>query len=430
MAETKLGVTKPRNTQLKAVDDALLEYGKARNEKNLWKLKNAFEDWKRQEGINWEKSERNRTRIITKLNQELSKAPLDYRTYQVTHFSFEELRSLQYVATERKKVLANLFKDKTVTFKLAKVKEHIVTAGRKVEDTSKQAGTYIKSKVKGIPVKSGRPTSDIIKEKMGHMVKSFFGVGGLEDLGLLAEFIIKIVEKCSVTVAPVVGIIKDGYDVFVDWAKVGATLYEEYGIHNREYAIDTGAPSAAFGGLVKCLQEEEKKEAVSAARATSAFALKTGLLFADGGAISGPVVGVANALAEISHQLYLLATEWRATQAVNRALTAGELDIRLFKTYPLMGCYLLVCGTLSDLIPIESFGTPGWMDYIENMKKHAFDEIYLSATKLIDSSPWEIIGMPKRPKGTTGGIFSDVKKIWSTTGPLTDLRELGSLGKK
>jgi hypothetical protein len=262
------------------------------------------------------------------------------------------------------------------------------------------------------------------------MVKSFFGVGGLEDLGLLAEFIIKIVEKCSVTVAPVVGIIKDGYDVFVDWAKVGATLYEEYGIHNREYAIDTGAPSAAFGGLVKCLQEEEKKEAVSAARATSAFALKTGLLFADGGAISGPVVGVANALAEISHQLYLLATEWRATQAVNRALTAGELDIRLFKTYPLMGCYLLVCGTLSDLIPIESFGTPGWMDYIENMKKHAFDEIYLSATKLIDSSPWEIIGMPKRPKGTTGGIFSDVKKIWSTTGPLTDLRELGSLGKK
>ena len=91
--------------------------------------------------------------------------------------------------------------------------------------------------------------------------------------------------------------------------------------------------------------------------------------FVDGGAISGPVVGTVNALADFSHKMYLLGTEWKSTQAINLALTAGELDIRLFRAYPLMGCYLLISATLSDLIPIESFGTPGWMDYIESMKE-------------------------------------------------------------
>jgi hypothetical protein len=64
-----------------------------------------------------------------------------------------------------------------------------------------------------------------------------------------------------------------------------------------------------------------------------------------------------------------LGIEWKATKAINKALDAGELDIRLFRTYPLMGCYLLVSATLSDLIPVDSFGTPGWMDYIENLKQ-------------------------------------------------------------
>ncbi len=97
--------------------------------------------------------------------------------------------------------------------------------------------------------------------------------------------------------------------------------------------------------------------------------VKTGLAFLDGGTISGPVVGAVSALADFAHTLYLLGMEYRASKAVNRSLAEGNLDIRLFKTYPLMGCYMLCSATLSDLIPIDSFGTPGWMDYIEHQHK-------------------------------------------------------------
>jgi hypothetical protein len=248
------------------------------------------------------------------------------------------------------------------------------------------------------------------------MAKSLFAVDTLESLGGLASFVIAIVEKCSVSITPVVGHIKDGYDLFVGWTKAGVALHQQHSISECHYVIETGAPAVAFAGLKTCLANEMKNEVAGASIATTSFALKTGLAFTDGGAVSGPVVGAANALASLSLQLYWLATEWRATVGINKALTAGELDLRLFRTYPLMGCYLLTSATFSDLIPIDSFGTPGWMDYVESLKKRKFDGIYEAAGDLIDQSPWQIEGLPKRPSKSSGaqfGMFSIAKDTGS-----------------
>lgn len=429
MKDTSLNILKPRSSQLKAVDEAIRRYEGTRSEKDLWGIKNAFEDWKRYKGPAWERSERNTRRALTLLNLELQKVA-DARTYQITHFSPAELMALAHVAKERKQVLKNLFQGRNVNLKAARLKEQFIEAGQKVKETSGKAASFLSTqKQPQTPKPMGRPASDVVREKLMDMAKTYFGVPGLELLGDLSGVIIKILGECALSVPPVVGHIKDGYDLFTGWAKVGADLYQEYNISERRYAIDTGIPSAAFGALKDCLRDETKNEAISATRATTAFALKTGLAFADGGAISGPVVGAASALADFSHKLYLLGTEWRATVAINRSLTAGDLDIRLFKTYPLMGCYMMVSATLSDLIPVDSFGTPGWMDYIERMKKNQFDEIYGAATDLIEKSPWEIMGLAKRPKGSSGGIFSEAKRIFSTGSPLSDLGDLRNVGK-
>jgi hypothetical protein len=76
----------------------------------------------------------------------------------------------------------------------------------------------------------------------------------------------------------------------------------------------------------------------------------------------------------------------------------------------------MTSATFSDLIPIECFGTPGWMDYVENLKKRKFDGIYDAATDLIDKSPWEIKGLPKRPVKGAGiqfGMFNAAKDLGS-----------------
>jgi hypothetical protein len=373
---------------------------------------------------------RNGKGTVSRLNGDLDQVA-DYRTFQITHFSMQELMALQHVAKERKKVISQIFQGKEVAFKAAKLKDQLKASGESIQETANKGAAYLKSIGKGSPSPktAGPSASEVVKKKMLEMVKTFFSVEGIEQLGSLAGLITGILEKTALSIPPVVGHVKDGYDLFTEWAKVGSWLYTQYNISERKYAIETGVPTAAFSALQACLKDETKNQAISATRATSSFALKTGLAFVDGGAISGPVVGAVNALADFSHKMYLLGTEWKSTKAINKALTGGELDIRLFKPYPLMGCYLMISATLSDLIPIESFGTPGWMDYIENMKKNAFDDIYDSATGLVEQSPWEIIGLPKRPKGTTGSLFETVKRVFSTASPLGDLKDLKGLGK-
>lgn len=415
LTETKLGAMKPRSPQLKAVDDALQQYERARNENNLFKIKNAFEDWKRSKGPNWKTSERNRGGAVTRLDQELSKVA-DYRTHQLTggRFTIAELQALAFMGKERKKVIANVFKGKEVTFRNSPkaVKEAVKDAAEQVKAKCVDAKNFLQGSGK----KSTLSPAEMAQKKLEEMVKSMFAVDTLASLGSLSGFILDIISKCGVSIAPVVGHIKDGYDLLTGWANAAKALHEQHCISNCSYVIDTGAPAAAFQGVKTCLVNETKNEAASASIATTSFALKTGLAFVDGGAISGPVVGAANAVASLSLQLYWLATEWKATNAINQALAADNLDVTLFRTYPLMGCYLMTSATFSDLIPIECFGTPGWMDYVEGLKKRSFDGIYDAATGLIDKSPWEIKGLPKRPVKGAGlqfGMVSAAKDLGS-----------------
>jgi len=418
LRSTSLNVLKPRSTALKALDDAILKYEQLVNEPNLWRIRNTFEDWKRAKGPTWKMNDRNRTGAITELDIELAKTA-SYTNYQAAKFTPAELQALAFVRQQRGEVIKNVFRDKTVTFKAARLKDRVVDVGGDVKTNASKAVAYIRTK--GKSAEAGPSLKEKIQKKLLDTAKEYFGVQGLEALGTLGGLIISIIEQTALEVTPVVGHIKDGYDLFTGWAKVGSLYIEQHSIAQRGYAIETGVPSAAFDALVKCLKNETRNEAISATNATTSFALKTGLAAVDGGAISGPVVGAASALASLLQTLALLGIEWRATIAVNKELTGGHLDVRLFRTYPLMGCYLLTSATLSDLIPVESFGTPGWMDYIEKMKKGQFDDIHKSAADLIDGSPWEILGLPKRPKKTSLGILQEVKRIWSAASPLADL---------
>ncbi|MCU1291226.1 MAG: hypothetical protein JWP08_76 [Bryobacterales bacterium] len=426
MNETALGITNRRSSTLKAVDAAIQQYDLQKTHQNLFKIKNALEDWKRSKEGAWQSTERNKKLAISRLDEDLSQA--DYRTYQITRFSMQELIALQYVHKERKRVITTVFQGKEVTLKAARLKDVVRSASQDVVETSQKAAAYIQSvgKNKGAQNTGGRPASDIVRQKFLALVQSLFSVDTLDQLGALSGVILDILGKASLSVPPVVGHVKDGYDLFTGWAQAGAKLYEQTGVADRKYVIETGIPASAFAALKQLLVEETRNQVIAASQATASFALKTGLLFADGGAISGPVVGAVNALATLSKQLFLLAVEWRATKAINTALTAGELDVRLFRTYPLMGCYLMISGNTSDLIPIDSFGTPGWMDYIENSKRE-FDEIYDSATRLVEASPWEIIGLPKRKSGTSVSLFGEISRAAGFGSPVSDVVGLKDL---
>lgn len=454
--DTTLGITKPRSKVLQALDAAIDKYNKAKTQDNLWAIKNAFEDWKRSKGPTWDRSDRNKNNVITKLAFQLDQ--LDYRTYQITHMSIEELRALEYMKAERLKVITKLFLNadghaKPVVLKAANLPNALTKARDAVKTKSGEAWQSLQNKVSSKPtapkpfVVTGMGTApgggamgvnlgknqtfkDMIQAKLQEMVQKFFEVDSIALLGPLTQLVLSVVAECAASAAPVIGHIKDGVAVVSDWTEVGLGLYKQNTISRCSYTIELGAPAAAFAALEKLMKDQTEHAAISAGINTTSFAAKTGLLFADGGAISGPVVGAVNALAQIAHTLYLLGMEYRATKDANAALAAGHLDITLFETYPLMGCYLLNCATLSDIIPITCFATPGWKDYIVQMKKGAIDNILKESVALIDKSPWEIKDMPKRPGGSSGGLVSEGQRLKGYASPLSGLAGLASIGKK
>jgi hypothetical protein len=136
------------------------------------RIKNSFEDWRRSKDAGWESSERNKRLAINKLTDALGKA--DYRAFQITQFSMQELVALQHVNNERKRVIKNLFQGKEVTLKAAHLQE---------------------------------------------LIKTLFSVDTLDQLGSLAGTITSILAKAAVSVPPVVGQVKDGYDLFTGGGK-------------------------------------------------------------------------------------------------------------------------------------------------------------------------------------------------------------------
>ncbi|MBI5721385.1 MAG: hypothetical protein HZC37_27250 [Burkholderiales bacterium] len=391
--ETSRNLFRPRSPELKLVDEAIGQYERSPTPAAMGKIKLTFEAWKRAKGPGWHANERNRSFAMTQLEA-------DMMLVQAVRFTPQELQALAFVAQQRKQAIRALFAGKEVVFKgPTSPRQALQSAVDEVKGKGAEAAQWMRSVGKAPPADGAR----IVRDKLEEMARGIFNVDTLSSLGDLSGFVLGIIAQCGVSVAPVVGHVKDGYDLIVGWGKVGLALHERHGIGRRAYAIDTGAPTAAFNALKRCLADEARMQAGEATIATTSFALKTGLVFADGGAVSGPVVGALKAVAQVSLKLYALAAEREATQRANQILRDGPLDINLFKTYPLLGCYMLTSATLSDLIPIESFGQPAWMDYVETLKKRGYDGIYESAAGLIESSPWEIRGMPKRPvKG--GGI--------------------------
>ncbi len=97
MQDTELSAFQPRGLALKAVDEAILQYQRSGSEPNLWRVRSAFEDWKRFAGPAWQMNERNRKQAMTRLDRELVRSA-NVRAYQATHMTTAESLALAEVA--------------------------------------------------------------------------------------------------------------------------------------------------------------------------------------------------------------------------------------------------------------------------------------------------------------------------------------------
>src|SRR5947207_9339524 len=117
MAETALGIAKPRSSPLKELDAAIESYGRIKTQDNLFKIRNCFEAWKRYKGPGWRTSERNQRQALTNLERELTMAGAAPFQLGGNRFTPQELQALAFIAQERKKAIERLFAGKEVRFR-------------------------------------------------------------------------------------------------------------------------------------------------------------------------------------------------------------------------------------------------------------------------------------------------------------------------
>ena len=220
-------------------------YEGTRSEKELWGIKNAFEDWKRYKGPAWERSERNTRR---------GHHPAEPRAAEGRRFADVPDHALFDGGTDgagarRQGAQAGARRCSGQEGELKavnKVRNNSWRRGQKVKETSaRQAPGWFRaartSRLLRRSPKAGRPRISCARKcsTWPRRISAWPGSScwaiwarGAEDSGGMRG-----------GVPPVVGHIKDGYDLFTGWAKVGADMYQQYNISERHYVIDTGVPS-------------------------------------------------------------------------------------------------------------------------------------------------------------------------------------------
>lgn len=412
IAATALNWKHPRSSRLKRIDKALQEVDKGVTVPKMRELRTAINDWIREKGVNnWKQSKRNTAEngyIVERLRVWAFAPGLP------TPMTKEEAEAYEFMEQARKEVMHRVFTGKHVQLKIMSAVMKGVTAANDVRSIAAnfkkdvgllrgtiQAETHHAPKLaKGArAVKKG---VGVVTNVGPDAVKDFLhgdllDIKNLDHLKLVKDLI--PLDEIVADFIPFVNIVAGAVNVLVKWGKVAKAAHAVYTTENSRYNIEMGDPQKAFDGLMKCLKRDRTSKALQASQATANFAFKTSMTFVDFGAASGPASAAVNTAATLAHKLFLFGREVKEVIKANEILKDEDnLNFKLFEAYPLAGCYMIRCSDLSDIIAMSTiqFGNPGWMDDIEDMKKHYIDPMVKHCDRFIKESLFEIPDMPKR----------------------------------
>ena len=470
MRATALGALQKRSGALKVIDEAIKEYWEKTTPidkaKAFSAIRLALDAWIREKGANWQNSERNKPprRIVSEL----------YRAVHEQTFTARDLAALKWQDEQRRLRIIKIFGGKEIVWQafntskdtqsaLAAAKmaargsaPHTVDAGaireirehhahahqarqdyrpggwsavRNVVNTGSGVGFGIASVVQHGPGQNaherrfGLEGTDHTPGAFNKMMQDLFG-GNASHSNINSHLLHTIGADMGAighTVLPIIGNITSGAKLLAAWGKVALAKYREYETNKHGHVLATGDVEAAFRGLQTLLDRKVTSETVQAGIQTADFATRTAMSFVDFGAASGTLIGVVSAVSKLIHNLYLLGREYSETRAARVLLsTPANLDYTLFETYPLLGCYMLLCSDLSELIAMSAieankggvpFGAMGWMDDVENIKKNHIDPILSRATSLVYKSPFMIPNMPLHRLYAPTGLDAGMQKL-------------------
>src|SRR5580698_1534932 len=402
-ADTELRT--PRSSEMRAVDKAIETYNQSRTPENIGRIRIALSKWAKSKGDAWESSERNKPpkKPITKL--------MDTVLALRSKLPPEEQAAVKWMVEQQQSILYRNFKDA----KLALPGFTAAVEAKAAKDKISAAASAAKS------APASMAKSAVAPEAM-KAVNQLFG-SEIQDVAGLAAWVAK--ETGAVALQPIaqhvadmipfVSLISGGAKVLAQWGSVVWDAYKEVKVYTHRQAIAPGAPEAALAAMRDLLRRETNFAAVKASITSAGFAVNVGLHAAKGaGAVLSPVVGAMQASAQAARAMAYFAMQVREAIIMHKALKdPNELGFETLHRAPLLGCYLLIGASDSELIAMlwDEFGQAGWMDEVTRLLKD-LKPLMDQAADLIQTSPFKLTGVPTR-RSTSLSTFGKVKYLAS-----------------
>jgi hypothetical protein len=407
-----------RSKELQAVDNALKAYENA--EKNSTgsilaekkTLQDALGTWETAKG-DWRSNARNKLKAVEKLHAELG----------MVITGAGGLNSRGELMMDPKEVEAR----KAVA---AAVKENsrVMFAGRKLTPKNSKSVTDIgsvtsamnnfKTAAQGVGSAARGVVQPNLQQQLKSLLSSLFGEAGAAHA---QQALGPVFNQFLVNVTPFVGAISSGANAIVKWGQAAKGLYDKSKLQEGAGSFAPGDPYAAFEAIVRIQQREINANARAAGVYTGAAVAKTAFAVTDFGAVSGPVVGAVESFSILVQTIYLFARDWNEMNDANAAIAAGQIDLKLFGTCPLLGCYLISCSDTSAVInlAVGDYGKSGWKFDVEAMWVKA-QPAYNKAREVVQGSRFEIVEL-RGFKGTK--VDRTTKHLGIPTGKLDGLIE-------
>jgi hypothetical protein len=418
-------LTRKRSDALKALDETL------KPPQDPARIKKALDDWKFEQsrlGKDWRESVRNKKGAATNLYRAVN--GLDRR-----NLSREELEAMKYIARMQAMALQKQFEGKELAFKpntLIGLKNDAGTKFQQLQSRASalKAGVDTVRSVHGsaveirkgakLLVQGGKAAaqdaaSSDLKSKIMDLCKDL--CPGMDPNQVFQRLGLGNVEQFSMNLAPFVGAISAGGKAVVGWIKVAKTGWDKHKIAGTRYAFAPKDPEAAFDAILLLLHRELGSNTAKASVATGAFTGKLLGSFADAGAVTGPVIGLLETLAEIFQTIVEYVRDYKEVEKANQLLRLGALNLDLFGVCPILGCYFLVVQDHSTIInfAVGDYGTPNFVFDAERLIKK-IHPVLDRARGFISESRFEIVGF-----ASAKGVVAESWGVKSGLGKLTSL---------
>jgi len=409
-------LTKPRSKELKALDAAIGEFhsssaGMVTRRAAVSAALKAWQAKAKAERGSWAKSERNQKGAVQALDFVLH--------HVVTSWVMDpdHMRAVRAVRAAQVAALRTLFAGKQFQMKLSG-KAHLPS----------QAASALSSVKSGVQkIRSGGATSadftgsvSSATANLRTFLTTLCGGDASQASAIMGKLGVGSIEKVAADIAPFVGLISSGGKCVIGWIGVAKKAWDESKLLATRRSFAPGDPAAAFDAAMRLVHEELNAAKSSAGIATAAFGGKALGTFADGGAISGPVVGILETLANFIQTVFLFAREYRRAQEANEVLRSGDLGLKLFQASPLAGCYYLVVGDTSTVlaIAVADWGKDGWVLEVDRMRKQ-IEPVLSKCSELVRASHFEIPEFA-RMKGVVAPSVSWTDKLSNLPAKLLD----------